>query len=139
MCCPPSAATNSSAPCVDMLRRILNDYGHLPITSAYANPEWGGARGLVYFTDHEATLAALAVDGTPAPEPRTNGQGAIHHEAWTRDGLVLQIEQNVAPAGYESLGIDAPFTRSRFDFVMQPALSDDEASPLARVARATAG
>lgn len=57
----------------------------------------------------------------------------------TRDGLVLQIEQNVAPAGYESLGIDAPFTRSRFDFVMQPALSDDEASPLARVARAVGG
>ncbi|MFL0459095.1 hypothetical protein ACH0CA_01255 [Kytococcus sedentarius] len=74
---------------MDMLRRILDDYGRLPITSAYANPEWGGARGLVYFTDHEAALAALAVDGTPAPEPRTSGRGAIHHEAWTRDGLVL--------------------------------------------------
>lgn len=34
----------------------------------------------------------------------------------TRDGLIVEIEKNVAPAGYESLGIGAPFTRSRFDF-----------------------
>ncbi|MDO8699443.1 MAG: catechol 1,2-dioxygenase, partial [Rhodoferax sp.] len=42
------------------------------------------------------------------------------------------------PAGYESLGITAPFTRSRFDFVMQKALNEDEASPAARMGRVTA-
>lgn len=56
----------------------------------------------------------------------------------TRDGLIVELEQNVAAAGYESLGIAAPFTRSRFNFVMQKALSEDEASPDARMARVTA-
>lgn len=56
----------------------------------------------------------------------------------TRDGLVIELERGVAPAGYESLGIDAPFVRSRFDFVLTPALNDSEASPLARIARITA-
>jgi catechol 1,2-dioxygenase len=54
----------------------------------------------------------------------------------TRDGLVLELEKNTPPAGYESLGVTAPFTRVRFDFVMQPAADEDEASPKARVARA---
>lgn len=54
----------------------------------------------------------------------------------TRDGLILTLEKNIAPQGYESLGIAAPFTRSRFDFVMQPARDAGEASPKARVARA---
>ncbi|HEX2009626.1 MAG TPA: dioxygenase [Roseateles sp.] len=53
----------------------------------------------------------------------------------TRDGLIVELERGVAPAGYESLGIAAPFVRSRFDFVLQPAASDDEASPAARMAR----
>ncbi|MBT9477381.1 catechol 1,2-dioxygenase [Polaromonas sp.] len=56
----------------------------------------------------------------------------------TRDGLIVKIEKDVAPAGYESLGITAPFTRARFDFVMQKALNEDEASPAARMARVTA-
>lgn len=53
----------------------------------------------------------------------------------TRDGLIVELERGVAPAGYESLGIKAPFVRSRFDFVLQPAASADEASPAARMAR----
>lgn len=56
----------------------------------------------------------------------------------TRDGLVIELEHGVAPAGYESLGIEAPFVRSRFDFVLTPALNDSEASPLARIARISA-
>ncbi len=35
-------------------------------------------------------------------------------------------------------GITAPFTRSRFNFVMQKALNEDETSPAARMARVTA-
>ena len=54
----------------------------------------------------------------------------------TRDGLVLELEKNVPPAGYGSLGIDRPFVRSQFDFVMQKAVDNDEASPAARMARA---
>ncbi len=53
----------------------------------------------------------------------------------TRDGLIVELERGVAPAGYESLGIAAPFVRSRFDFVLQPAASADEASPASRMAR----
>ena len=56
----------------------------------------------------------------------------------TRDGLIVELEKNVAPAGYESLGITAPFTRSRFNFVLQKALNEDETSPAARMARVTA-
>lgn len=56
----------------------------------------------------------------------------------TRDGLIVEIERNVAPAGYESLGISAPFTRSRFDFVLQKALNESEALPLTRMERVTA-
>jgi len=56
----------------------------------------------------------------------------------TRDGLIVELEQNVPPAGYESLGISAPFTRSRFNFVMQKAINESEASPAARMARVTA-
>lgn len=56
----------------------------------------------------------------------------------TRDGLIVELERGVAPAGYESLGIEAPFVRSRFDFVMQPAANADEAAAAARMARVTA-
>lgn len=56
----------------------------------------------------------------------------------TRDGLIVELERGVAPAGYASLGIDAPFVRARFDFVMQPALNAGEASPAARMARVAA-
>lgn len=56
----------------------------------------------------------------------------------TRDGLVLELQPNTPPQGYESLGIDRPFTRVQFDFVAQPAIDDDESSPQARMARALA-
>lgn len=54
----------------------------------------------------------------------------------TRDGLILELEKNTSPKGYESLGVDAAFTRVQFDFVMQPAVDDDESAPQARLARA---
>jgi catechol 1,2-dioxygenase len=56
----------------------------------------------------------------------------------TRDGLVLKLEKNVPAKGYESLGVAGPFTRSRFDFVMQRAVDATEADPQARLARALA-
>lgn len=56
----------------------------------------------------------------------------------TRDGLIVALERDVAPAGYASLGIDAPFVRSRFNFVMQKACNDSEALPLTRMERVTA-
>ena len=52
-------------------------------------------------------------------------------------GLIVGLEKNVAPAGYESLGIHAPFTRSKFNFVMQTATNADEALPLTRMERVT--
>ena len=54
----------------------------------------------------------------------------------TRDGLVLKIEHDVAPAGYESLSVDAPFERARFDFVMQQAVTERDTDPRTRIARA---
>ena len=54
----------------------------------------------------------------------------------TRDGLILTLEPNTPAQGYESLGIETPFTRVPFDFVMQPAASEDESLPEARLARA---
>jgi catechol 1,2-dioxygenase len=56
----------------------------------------------------------------------------------TRDGLVVKLEPGTAPAGYESLGVNAPFTRVQFDFHLQRALSEDESKPLARMARVKA-
>jgi catechol 1,2-dioxygenase len=56
----------------------------------------------------------------------------------TRDGLILELQKNTSPKGYESLGVDAPFTRVQFDFVMQPAIDDDESAPQARMAKALA-
>ena len=53
----------------------------------------------------------------------------------TRDGLIVELERGVAPAGYESLGISEPFVRSRFDFVLQHAQNEDEAKPLTRMER----
>ena len=53
----------------------------------------------------------------------------------TRDGLIVSLERNVAPQGYESLGITAPFTRSVFNFVLPRAVSEDEALPLTRMER----
>lgn len=57
----------------------------------------------------------------------------------TRDGLVIDLERLKAPAGYESLGITpgTPVALSKFNFVMQKALDEDEASPLTRMARVT--
>jgi catechol 1,2-dioxygenase len=56
----------------------------------------------------------------------------------TRDGLILKLEKNTPPAGYESLAVAAPFTRVHFDFVMQPAKDDIESAPQARLAHALA-
>lgn len=53
----------------------------------------------------------------------------------TRDGLVLEIEHDVAPSGYESLGVTGPFERARFDFVMQEARSASDTDPRTRIAR----
>lgn len=53
----------------------------------------------------------------------------------TRDGLIVTLEPGTPAAGYESLGVDAPFTRVRFDFVLQPAANASEAAPEARMAR----
>jgi catechol 1,2-dioxygenase len=54
----------------------------------------------------------------------------------TRDGLILKLEKNTPPAGYASLGVTSAFTRVPFDFVMQPAVDEDESAPQARLARA---
>jgi len=54
----------------------------------------------------------------------------------TRDGLILELQPNTPPAGYESLGVTAPFTRVPFDFVMQPAIDEAESAPTARLAHA---
>jgi catechol 1,2-dioxygenase len=54
----------------------------------------------------------------------------------TRDGLVVTLQRDTPPMGYESLGIAAPFTRVRFDFVLQSALDERESAPLSRYARA---
>lgn len=54
----------------------------------------------------------------------------------TRDGLIVKLEKDTPPMGYETLGIAAPFTRARFDFQMQTAADETEALPKARVARA---
>jgi catechol 1,2-dioxygenase len=54
----------------------------------------------------------------------------------TRDGLILKLEKNTPPAGYGSLGVTSAFTRVPFDFVMQPAVDEDESAPQARLARA---
>jgi catechol 1,2-dioxygenase len=55
----------------------------------------------------------------------------------TRDGLVIDLQRIAAPAGYESLGIAAgtPVALSKFDFVMQKALGEDDSCPLTRMAR----
>jgi catechol 1,2-dioxygenase len=54
----------------------------------------------------------------------------------TRDGLVVDLERNTAPAGYESLGVVAPFIRVRFDFVLQAAAGTKDSAPQSRLARA---
>ncbi len=54
----------------------------------------------------------------------------------TRDGLVVEVESGVSAAGYESLGVTGPIGRVRFDFVLQPARTEDESAPKSRMARA---
>lgn len=56
----------------------------------------------------------------------------------TRDGLIVTLEPGVSPNGYESLDVKTPFTRARFDFVLQKAASPDEARPEARMDRVAA-
>ncbi|CAN5717568.1 catechol 1,2-dioxygenase [soil metagenome] len=53
----------------------------------------------------------------------------------TRDGLIVKLEPNTSPKGYESLGVREPFTRVQFDFVLQKAEGEDEARPEARMER----
>jgi catechol 1,2-dioxygenase len=53
----------------------------------------------------------------------------------TRDGLIVELQRDVASEGYESLGITQPFVRSRFDFILQAAIDDNEARPLTRMER----
>jgi catechol 1,2-dioxygenase len=50
----------------------------------------------------------------------------------TRDGLVVELEQAESAAGYESLGMSAPFTRIRFDFRLQDAANQREALAASR-------
>jgi catechol 1,2-dioxygenase len=54
----------------------------------------------------------------------------------TRDGLVVTLEKVESPAGYESLGISGPFTRIRFDFVLQKAVDPSETKHVNRMAKA---
>ena len=56
----------------------------------------------------------------------------------TRDGLIVELEKNVAPAGYESLGVQQPFTRVRFDFVLQGAQDESETAVQSRYERVAA-
>jgi catechol 1,2-dioxygenase len=53
----------------------------------------------------------------------------------TRDGLVVTLENVESADGYESLGIDAPFTRIRFDFKLQPARDEAESAHASRYER----
>lgn len=53
----------------------------------------------------------------------------------TRDGLVVSLEKVESASGYESLGVTGPFTRIRFDFSLQPAISADESMHLGRYER----
>ena len=56
----------------------------------------------------------------------------------TRDGLIVELQRDVPPQGYQSLGIATPFTRVRFDFVLQPSQGAREDCPHSAPARATA-
>lgn len=55
----------------------------------------------------------------------------------TRDGLIVELEKNVAPQA-TSRRAGALFTRSRFNFVMQKAMNEREALPLTRIERVAA-
>jgi catechol 1,2-dioxygenase len=56
----------------------------------------------------------------------------------TRDALIVGLESVVNAAGYESLGVNGPFTRIRFDFQLEPATAAGEEGHLGRDARARA-
>lgn len=56
----------------------------------------------------------------------------------TRDDLIVKLESVADPKGYESLGITDSFTRIRFDFRLQPAVTALEQQHVAREARAHA-
>lgn len=56
----------------------------------------------------------------------------------TRDGLIVELEKRTPQKGYESLGVDAPFTRIRFDFVLQRASDERETAGMSRYAKALA-
>jgi len=44
----------------------------------------------------------------------------------TRDGLIVSLEKVEGSTEYASLGVAGPFTRVRFDFVLQDALNEEE-------------
>jgi catechol 1,2-dioxygenase len=54
----------------------------------------------------------------------------------TRDGLVVTLEKVESARGYESLKVDTPFTRIRFDFKLQPARDGAEMAHAGRYERA---
>jgi catechol 1,2-dioxygenase len=56
----------------------------------------------------------------------------------TRDGLIVELERRTPHKDYESLGVDAPFTRIRFDFVLQKASAECETTGTSRYAKALA-
>lgn len=56
----------------------------------------------------------------------------------TRDGLVVSLERMESAEGYESLGIEGPFTRIPFDFVLQVAHDEKESKHLSRIERIVA-
>jgi catechol 1,2-dioxygenase len=53
----------------------------------------------------------------------------------TRDGLIVKLEPNTSPQGFESLGVREPFTHVQFDFVLQKAAATDETRVAARMER----
>lgn len=56
----------------------------------------------------------------------------------TRDGLVVSLEKVARSTEYAALGVTGPFTRVRFDFVLQDALNEAEAVAASRYATAAA-
>ena len=54
----------------------------------------------------------------------------------TRDGLIVTLQKNTAPKGYESLGVKAPFTRIQFDFVLLESADEKASAGISRYAKA---
>ena len=54
----------------------------------------------------------------------------------TRDGLIVTLQKDTAPKGYESLGVKAPFTRIQFDFVLLESADEKASAGISRYAKA---